>query len=120
MGSEFKRLVIVYPGDQFRAEDFSLLKLKVRDVQNEKGRINEYITVKEQKTGKIKRFPINKTSQKAIREYLGSREYNPDAYLFESRKRLYEQCRFQEFRLTRLLIMPPVGLESRIQSAPTL
>lgn len=64
-----------------------LLKLKVRDVQNAKGRINEYITVKEQKTGKIKRFPINKTSQKAIREYLGSREYDSDTYLFESRKR---------------------------------
>ena len=64
-----------------------LLKLKVGDVQNEKGKINEYITVKEQKTKKAKRFPINKTSQKAIKEYLASREYDSDTYLFESRKR---------------------------------
>jgi integrase len=64
-----------------------LLKLKVRDVQDGKGKMNEYITVKEQKTKKVKRFPINKTSKKAIKEYLASREYNPDTYLFESRKR---------------------------------
>jgi integrase len=64
-----------------------LLKLKVKDVLNSKGKINEYIIVKEQKTGKGKRFPINKTSQKAIREYLASREYNSDTYLFESRKK---------------------------------
>jgi integrase len=64
-----------------------LLKLKVKDVLNSKGKINEYIIVKEQKTGKGKRFPINKTSHKAIREYLASREYNSDTYLFESRKK---------------------------------
>ncbi|NBI06087.1 site-specific integrase [Senegalia massiliensis] len=62
-----------------------ILGLHVNDVwQNNKPR--EFIKVREQKTGKLKRFPITKNLSKALHEYM--KEYNPSAqsYLFFSKK----------------------------------
>lgn len=64
-----------------------LLKLQIKDVMTEKGKIKDHVLIREKKTGKEKRFPLNKTSHKAIKEYLTSREFEADTYLFESRKK---------------------------------
>lgn len=55
-----------------------ILKLKVKDV------LNDYICITEQKTGKHKKFPVNKELRKAINEYLNKRELNLNDFLFKS------------------------------------
>jgi site-specific recombinase XerD len=59
----------------------------VADVLDEKGRPKDRITVREQKTGKAKDFPMGTTTVRALKEYLDSR---PDLHdtqaLFPSRK----------------------------------
>ncbi len=63
-----------------------LLSLKIGDVTDGE-RIFDDVTVKEQKTGKIKTFVLNKSSKGAIQTYLKSQKfYNLDDYLFSSRK----------------------------------
>lgn len=64
-----------------------LLKLTVGDVINEKGKIQQHITLHEQKTGKHKRFAIGKASAKAILDYIKTIEpADPETFLFQSRK----------------------------------
>ncbi|SMB95161.1 Phage integrase family protein [Desulfonispora thiosulfatigenes DSM 11270] len=63
-----------------------LLKLKIKDIMN-KGKVKSYIELRETKTSKIKKFPVNKASEKAITRYITSLdEIKPEMYLFKSRK----------------------------------
>lgn len=62
-----------------------LLKLKVSDVMD-KRKVKEVTTIREQKTGKTKRFHINKTCAKAIQDYVNAVKPQPDDYLFASRQ----------------------------------
>lgn len=56
-----------------------ILKLKVRDVRD-----RDYISIREKKTGKEKRFPFNDRLKPVIRDYIaGKKDYE---YLFKSRK----------------------------------
>ena len=63
-----------------------LLKLKVSDVMDEHNVLKDRINLREQKTGKVKEFPLGATTVKALKEYLGTREVSPEAVLFPSRK----------------------------------
>jgi site-specific recombinase XerD len=62
-----------------------LLKLKLQDVCDGKGQIRDRITVREQKTGKNKDFPVGETTQKALKEYINT-DTPPDTPLFQSQK----------------------------------
>lgn len=62
-----------------------LLKLKVSDVLDGK-KVRDRITMREQKTGKAKDFPLGKTAKKALDEHLVTWEHKPEDYLFRSRK----------------------------------
>jgi len=62
-----------------------LLSLKVADV-SDGNKIFDEVTIKEQKTGKIKTFTLNKSAKEAIYEYLQTSGIEPDGYLFKSRK----------------------------------
>jgi integrase len=64
-----------------------LLNLTVADVLDEKGKPKDRITLREQKTGKAKDFPIGTTTVRALKEYLDSQSdlYGTQA-LFPSRK----------------------------------
>lgn len=62
-----------------------LLALKISDVV-ENTKIKDRISLREKKTGKILDFPISASSAKAIKEYLDTRDYNTEEYLFVSRK----------------------------------
>jgi integrase len=57
-----------------------LLKLTVGDVLTAKGKVKEFIEVRETKTKKVKRFPITKKVTKVITEYMSER---PNAELSE-------------------------------------
>jgi site-specific recombinase XerD len=66
-----------------------LLKLKVSDVVDEKGKVRQHISLYEQKTGKYKKFPLGKAATAAIKEYLKAanpEDTAPDRPLFPSRK----------------------------------
>jgi len=64
-----------------------LLGLNLGDVLNGKGKLKDRITLREQKTGKHKDFPMGNTTIKALREYLDTRPgADPSEPLFPSRK----------------------------------
>lgn len=64
-----------------------LLKLRIFDVVTESGKIRECIVIREKKTGKEKKFPVNKAARKALEEYLKQlRNWDAGDYLFPSRK----------------------------------
>jgi integrase len=64
-----------------------LLSIHVGDVLDEEGKIHEVISLKECKTGKAKRFPLNATVKKALSGHLAKRPgCNRSEPLFLSRK----------------------------------
>ncbi|MDR1966142.1 MAG: site-specific integrase [Synergistaceae bacterium] len=76
-----------------------LLKLSVGDVLDGKGQIAEAMSLKEQKTGKLKRMPFNETVKKALSDYLSRRPgCNASEPLFPSR-RGGVLSRFQAWRI---------------------
>ncbi|BBB89687.1 site-specific integrase [Methylomusa anaerophila] len=70
-----------------------LLKLTVEDVK-----LQDRITIREQKTGKMKDFPLSETCKKAIHEYLKTTNLT-DGYLFTSRKGKNPITRVQAYRI---------------------
>ncbi|HML90263.1 MAG TPA: site-specific integrase [Methylomusa anaerophila] len=70
-----------------------LLKLTVADVQRQ-----DRISVREQKTGKSKDFPISETCKKAIQEYLKATGFK-EGYLFSGRKGSNPITRIQAYRI---------------------
>lgn len=64
-----------------------LLKFKISDVIDEKGKIVTSIRIREGKTKKEKEFILNRAAKKAIQEYLDSLgDFRPNLYLFKSQK----------------------------------
>ena len=63
-----------------------LLSLRISDVTDGNELFNE-VTIKEQKTGKLRSFTLNNSTKEAIRLYLDTRtDWNLGEYLFISRK----------------------------------
>lgn len=62
-----------------------LLNLKLKDVHNGK-KIKEYIELREQKTNKLRKIPINENMNKAIKEYIKEENLKLEDYLFKSKK----------------------------------
>lgn len=71
-------LILIGINTAFRAED--LLQLKVKNV--EKG----YMSIKENKTGKIQNFPLNKKFHQKILEYIKTFDLKENDYLFMGQK----------------------------------
>jgi len=88
-----------------------LLKLKVTDVLDERGRVKDRITVREKKTGKSKTFPFSDTVIKALKEYL--METHPEVTLFPSRKGGGPITRQQAYRIINDTART-VGIKDRI------
>jgi len=64
-----------------------LLTLKLADIKDYKGNIKEYLTIKEQKTGKTRKVFFNKQIKEAITYYLKKTGiYDLDHYLFTNEK----------------------------------
>lgn len=95
-----------------------ILRLTVGDVRLSKTRWRDRITLREQKTGKLKDFPISDTAQKALQEYLQTRPAaQADEPLFPSRKWDQPLGRQQAWTILREAaqvagIMDPIGTHS--------
>jgi len=64
-----------------------LLKLKVGDIIDVKGKVKDRIAIKEKKTGKPKDFPLGATAIRALKEYMDSKpDLDRNSYLFKSKK----------------------------------
>lgn len=83
-----------------------ILSIKVRQVRNE-----EYISIREKKTGKEKNIPINKFLRKSIDEYIA--EMKNFEYLFFGRKKTAPMTRQQAYNIlssaARKFGVPSVG-----------
>ncbi len=69
-----------------------ILKLKVKDVKDKK-----YVTIKEQKSGKIKRFPITDSYKTTLEDYIIDK--HTDEWLFPSQKGDKPITRIQAYRI---------------------
>ena len=64
-----------------------LLQLRMSELVDDKSKIKEGIVLREKKTGKEKKFPINRAARLALEEFQkASKGYNPSDYLFASQK----------------------------------
>ncbi|MDR3279636.1 MAG: site-specific integrase [Synergistaceae bacterium] len=64
-----------------------LLSLSIGDVLDDEGQILKIVELKEKKTGKTKRFPINESVRVALSDYLGKRHgCDREEPLFPSKK----------------------------------
>jgi integrase len=77
-----------------------LLRLAVGDIVDERGKVKDRVTLREQKTGKVKNFPLGDSTKKALGEYLKSRDdVAPEDALFPSRKGGNAISRVQAYRI---------------------
>ena len=83
-----------------------ILKLKVKDVLNK-----NYIEIKEQKTGKLKRFPITNSFKSELDEYLIGK--SPEDWLFSSQRGGKAITRIQAYRIINNACFQ-AGIEYRI------
>ncbi len=83
-----------------------ILKLKVKDVLNK-----NYIEIKEQKTGKYKRFPITDSFKTELDEYLIGK--NPEGWLFYSQRGGKAITRIQAYRIINNACFQ-AGIEERV------
>jgi integrase len=63
-----------------------LLSLTLSDVTDISGKISEEISMKEQKTGKVRSFPLNRVVRESLADWLPRLEANLNASLFPSQK----------------------------------
>lgn len=96
-GSNLRDYVLFTLGINSGLRVSDLLKLKVSDVSDEKGRVKDRITLREKKTGKTKTFPFSDTVIKALKEYLLGTQF--ERALFPSRKGGGPITRQQAYRI---------------------
>ena len=84
-GQRYELLFVMGINTALRVGD--MLSLSVGDVLDAKGKIASVITLKERKTGKIKRFPVNTSLKSALEKYFASQSYHERSKpLFVSRQ----------------------------------
>jgi len=68
-----RNLLLFVMGINTASRVSDLLKLKLGDVTDEQGEIRPSVTLREQKTGKTKEFPLNAAVRQALTAYLDER-----------------------------------------------
>lgn len=63
-----------------------ILPIKIKDIFNSSGEYQDYLTLKEKKTGKQKKIKLNDALRKAISSYKTQQGLTPESYLFASPK----------------------------------
>lgn len=77
-----------------------LLSLRVHDVVEESGKVREFLTLREKKTGRDKRVKLNEAAREAIEFYLSSqRDFSQTDWLFKNPHRGIPLSRVQAWRL---------------------
>ena len=89
-----------------------LLKLVVSDVI-ENNKVKDRIRLREKKTNKFKDFPLSDNAKSAIKEYLKTRNYNPNEPLFLSRKNKGFLLRQQAYKIIND-VAKSIGIKEKI------
>jgi integrase len=77
-----------------------LLSLTVGDIRDEQGELRPSVNLRENKTGKIKQFPLNDSVLQVLREYLMSEDdMGNSSFLFPSNKKKKPITRIQAWRI---------------------
>jgi len=90
-----------------------LLELKVADVVDGNGNVREFLTLRENKTGKDKRVKMNEAAIEAIEFYIAKTKPTPDALLFLNPRTGRALTRVQVWRLLNQWALA-VGITDRI------
>lgn len=90
-----------------------LLKLKISDVANDNGKPKDRIILREQKTNKLKEFPLSETTKKTLKRYLDIRNIEMEEALFPSRKGSRPISRQQAYRILNNAARA-IGIKDRI------
>lgn len=92
-----------------------ILKLKVKDVVDEDRKVRDFIEMREQKTGKYKKFPLGKNVKKAIILAIQDIESTPDMemHIFRSRQGNGPITRNRAYQIINKAARS-VGIEDRI------
>ena len=91
-----------------------LLKLVVSDVI-ENNKVKDRIRLREKKTNKFKDFPLSDNAKSAIKEYLKTRNYNPNEPLFLSRKNKGFLLRQQAYKIIND-VAKSIGIKEKIET----
>jgi integrase len=86
MGSNLRDYTLFVLGINSGLRISDLLRLSVGDCLDERGRLRDRITLRENKTGKTKDFPLGKNATKALNDYLHITSLPTSSPLFPSRK----------------------------------
>ncbi len=89
-----------------------LLKLIVSDVIDA-NKVKDRIRLREKKTNKFKDFPLSDNAKSAIKEYLKTRNYNPNEPLFLSRKNKGFLLRQQAYKIIND-VAKSIGIKEKI------
>ena len=89
-----------------------LLKLIVSDVIDG-NKVKDRIRLREKKTNKFKDFPLSDNAKSAIKEYLKTRNYNPNEPLFLSRKNKGFLLRQQAYKIIND-VAKSIGIKEKI------
>jgi integrase len=85
---DFRDLLIFTLGINAGLRISDILKLKWRDIVYQNGKIREEVLVKEKKTGKTKKFPLNDAVVESVKFYMEKVEkVDSEEWIFQSRKR---------------------------------
>lgn len=76
-----------------------ILKLKIKDIFSSRNVFRQYLTIREEKTGKEKKIKLNDALKKYIRDFLRDKEYGEEYFLFQSRKGKNHITRVQAYRV---------------------
>ncbi|MCD7855979.1 MAG: tyrosine-type recombinase/integrase [Clostridiales bacterium] len=77
-----------------------ILLLKWSDVLTKDGKVGDYITVKEKKTGKVNRIAVNKRLKKAFERYMRKND-DTEGYIFKGRDKSKPLHRTQAYRIVK-------------------
>ena len=90
-------------GINFALRISDLLRLKARDVLDEKGDIKDYIYLREQKTKKEKKLKLNEAVKEVLEYYFSKAQItNPDQLLFVAHRSRKPLTRIRAWQLIRL------------------
>jgi Integrase len=76
-----------------------ILPLRMKDVFKENGEFKDYLSINEQKTGKIKKIKLNNAIRKNLKSYVKERNLSGESYLFYSNKSGSHIQRIQAYKV---------------------
>jgi len=111
-----RNYLIFVAGINFALRIGDLLKLRVSDIQDEKGEIREFFYIREEKTNKERKIIINESVREALKHFFDkSGIFKEESYLFTSKRERINRpiSRVMAWNLIKLWCKK-VGIKERI------